>query len=115
MANKNKALGSGLETRVVDRARAKGLSARRQPGSGVFTEYPNDVVVEGFLGECKVRSTHPSLAQMLDWLGTTEFHAEAAGYRGAFLVYNQKGSRTPVVLLDLDLFLSLLAEFRDRT
>lgn len=109
MSNQRKALGSGLETRVVKRATALGLSAHRQPGSGVFQEHPNDVVVEGLLGECKVRSRHPSYTEMQQWLEGCQQHAKKAGeFRGAFLVYNEKGSRTPRVLLDLDLFLDIL-------
>lgn len=107
MPNKNKALGSGLETRVVNRAHAHGLPAHKQPGSGTFTAFPNDVVVTDLLGECKVRSTHPSFNELDEWLTGAERNA-AGRFRGAFLVYNPKGSRHPRVMLDLDLFLSIL-------
>lgn len=109
MTNKNRALGNGLESRVVTRARKRGLAAYRQPGSGVYADYPNDVVVATLLGECKVRSTLPSLAQLFEWLGNAERNAQGK-FEGAFLVFNQKGSRKPKVVLDLDLFLKLLAE-----
>lgn len=106
----NKKLGNGLEERVVKRALALGLDARRQPGSGVYKAYPNDVVVGDLLGECKVRSRHPSYIEMQEWLEYAQDNAKRLKMRGAFLVYNVKGSRTPRVLLDLDLFLALMAE-----
>lgn len=108
MANRNKALGSALEYRVVDKAQQLGLQARRQPLSGVLKEYPNDVVVEDLLGECKVRSTHPSYTELQEWLEGCQANAKRMKMRDGFLVYNVKGSRTPRVLCDLDLFLSLL-------
>jgi hypothetical protein len=94
---------------VVKRAQARNLKAEKQPGSGVYQDFPNDVVVHGLLGECKVRSSHPSLALLLIWLAGAEENAKKHGFPGAFLVYNQKGSKAPRVLLDLDLFLDLLA------
>lgn len=108
MTNPNRALGNGLERRVVDRAKKRGLSAHRQPGSGVYTDHPNDVVVAGLLGECKVRSRHPSYSEMQEWLEGAQANAHKAKMPGAFLVYNVKGSRTPRVMLDLDLFLDIL-------
>jgi hypothetical protein len=109
MSNPNKALGSGLESRVVKRAVSRGLKAQRQPGSGVYSTFPNDVIVHGLLGECKVRSRHPNFSEMQEWLEGCQENAKKHGFPGAFLVYNVKGSRTPRVLLDLDLFLDLLA------
>lgn len=119
MSNPRKALGTGLENRVVQRAQARGLRANRQPGSGMFRDYPNDVVIEvelpgvgllRLLGECKVRSRHPSYIEMQEWLeGAQENARKAKTFTGAFLAYNVKGSRTPRVLLDLDLLLNLLS------
>lgn len=108
MSNPRKALGFGLERRVVNRAKAHGLAARRQPLSGSLSEYPNDVVVEDLLGECKVRSSHPSYNEMDGWLAGCEEHAAEQKMLGGFLVYNPKGSQHPRVMLDLDLFLCLL-------
>jgi hypothetical protein len=117
MSNTRKALGSSLESRVVQRAQKAGLLAARQPGSGVYADYPNDVVVDtaqgGLLVECKVRSTTPSLSQLLLWLHGCQSNAQRAGYGGGALVYNAKGSRRPVVLIDLDLFLSLLSSEKE--
>ncbi len=110
MSNPRKALGTGLENRVVKRAQVRGLEASRQPGSGIFKDYPNDVVVAGLLGECKVRSRHPSYSEMQEWLEGAQEHAKKAKMPGAFLVSNVKGSRTPRVLVDLDLFLELLSQ-----
>jgi Holliday junction resolvase len=113
MSNPRKALGSSLERRVVSRAKAHGLTAHKQPLSGSLKEYPNDVVVQldngdALLGECKVRSRHPNFSEMQEWLEGCQANAKREHYEGAFLVYNVKGSRTPRVLLDLDLFLCLL-------
>lgn len=115
MSNRNKALGSALETRVVERARKRGLPASRQPGSGVFRDYPNDVVVGDLLIECKVRSAHPSLSDVLSWLynvqdNAARLKAKGSQMRGGVVVYNTKGEKMPRVLLDLDLFLDLCAE-----
>ena len=119
MANNNKSLGTGLETRVVKRARDRGLEASRQPGSGVFRDFPNDVVVEAnvpglgvlrLLGECKVRSRHPNYSEMQEWLEAAQENAKKSKqFQAAFLTYNVKGSRIPRVMLDLDDFLDILA------
>lgn len=118
MTSKSRSLGNGLETRVVNKAVKKGMYAKRQPGSGAYRGYPNDVVLEAMtedgllrlLAECKVRSTRPSLNQLLEWLAYVEGNAQKNGkFSGAFLVYNDKGSKRPVALLDLDLFLNLLS------
>jgi len=113
MANRNKNLGTGLEVRVVNRAKKRGIEAKRQPGSGIFKAHPNDVLLRfeagQLLDECKVRSTPPSLAQMLSWLDGAEANAARMGMLGAFLTYNHKGAPDPHVLLRLDLFLDLLA------
>ena len=108
MSNPSKALGTGLENRVVARAKAAGLTAHKQPLSGILKDYPNDVMVEGLLGECKVRSRHPSYTEMQEWLENAQINAKRINAAGAFLVYNVKGSRTPRVLLDLDLFFLIL-------
>ena len=113
MSNPNKALGTGLENRVVAKAKAAGLTAHKQPLSGILKEYPNDVAIQlangyALVVECKVRSTHPSYNEMQDWLENAQINAKREGYEGAILVYNPKGSRTPRVLLDLDLFFLIL-------
>jgi Holliday junction resolvase len=110
--NKSKARGTGWEVRLVNRARKRELEARRQPGSGAYKGIPNDVVVEGWLGEAKMRTDHPSMAQMMEWLRGVEANAEEHGFAGAFLAYNHKGSRKPVVMIDLEAFLGLLREVR---
>ena len=115
MTTQSKALGNGLENRVVTWARRFGLTAARQPGSGVFADFPNDVTIqlpdgETLLVECKVRSVPPSFAVLLGWLARVTANAKAAGYGAAILVFNQKGSRKPKVLLDLDTFLRLVTK-----
>jgi hypothetical protein len=116
MSNQRKALGSALESRVVERAQAAGLCASRQPGSGVFKDFPSDVRVEGGLVECKVRSAGVDakgqryLRIDLDWLRKVKEEAGRSGLEWAAVVVNPKGSRSPMVLLDLEFFLSLLVE-----
>ena len=109
MPNRNKARGSGWEQRLVARAQKHGLRAHRQPGSGVFPDHPNDAVVESYLVECKMYTDHPSMTQFMAWLDGVRANAKKHEFAGAFLAYNHKGSRKPVVMVDLDLFLDLLA------
>jgi hypothetical protein len=107
--NRNKASGTAFENSVVRKALIQGLRAHRQPGSGVFKDHPNDLVVEGWLGEAKTRTDHPSVAQLMDYLAGVQANAKARGeFAGGFLVYNKKGSRRPIVMLSLDDFLSIL-------
>jgi hypothetical protein len=113
MSSKEKALGTGLENRVVTRAQKLGLEAHKQPGSGVYDGYPNDAVIEDILVECKVRSRHPNFSEMQEWLEGCQDNAKRKKMRDGILVYNVKGSRTPRVLCDLDLFLTLLAQNRE--
>jgi hypothetical protein len=108
MSNQRKALGSALEHRVVARAQKHGLRANRQPLSGILREYPNDVVVENYLGECKVRSEHPSWNEIQNWLEACKLHAIEHGFDGAFVVYNPKGSQSPYAILSLELLLTIL-------
>lgn len=112
--NANKQLGSAFESRVVERAKAKGLKARKQPGSGVYKGLPNDVVIEDVLVECKVRSTtltakgEKRLTLDLDWLRGVQAAAEREGFRQGIVVVNAKGSSKPLVLCDYEFVLELL-------
>lgn len=115
MTNKNRQRGNGFEMRLVQRALKRRLRASRQPGSGVYRDHPNDVLIEGWLGECKMRTVHPSVAQMMEWLDYVQANAKRMGYEGAFLAYNHKGSRKPVVVLSLDDFLALLQTGLDKS
>jgi Holliday junction resolvase len=116
MANPNKTLGSALENRVVERAKAKGLKAARQPGSGVYKAFPHDAVVEQLLVECKVRSTHlnaagdKTLSIQLEWLRKVQEKAIEGGFEQGIVVVNPKGSQKPLVLCDLDWFLGILSK-----
>lgn len=97
MTTKTKALGHALEVSSVKKATKRGLEASVQPGSGIYADFPKDIVLEELLGECKKRSTPPSLAQMEKWLEGADF-----------LVYAHKGSREQLVLLRYDTFLDVL-------
>lgn len=114
--NNNKNLGTALEKRVVEKAVAAGLNSTKQPGSGVFKDYPSDVVVENILVECKVRSAEfipPATRYVridMNWLEKVREEAEKAGFLDGVVVINAKGSRNPSVLISLDFFLTLLVE-----
>lgn len=116
MTNKRKALGNGLEQRVVDRARYTGLDAHKQPMSGQLKEYPNDAVIEKTLVECKARTAQIDakgqryLRVDLEWLRDVEAHAKESGFEGGVLVVNAKYSSTPKVLIDLEFFLKLMKQ-----
>lgn len=114
MANKSKSLGTALENRVVKKAQERGLTAKRQPLSGVLKEFPSDVVVENTLLECKVRGdgtegAEKSVRVEYAWLDKVRKLAQTNGNDLGAVVFNPKGGRTPMVLLDLDDLFYLLA------
>ena len=114
MSNPRKQLGSALESRVVEKAESRGLTSKKQPLSGALKGYPNDVVIEDVLAECKVRSHllntkgQRYIRLELDWLAGVEENAKKEGFDAGVLVVNAKHSPTPKVLVDLDFFLDLL-------
>lgn len=116
MTSKQKKLGSALEHRVVERARSKQLEARVQPGSGIYHDHPSDCVVAHTLVECKVRSVeidakgNRTFRVDLDWWDRVKAAAHKASFDLAALVMNAKGSQKPMVLIDLDHYLDLLAQ-----
>lgn len=105
----NKRKGTAFEKRVVERATKAGLDARKQPGSGQYEGYPNDVVVANWLGECRSYTDHPSMTKFMEWLADVQANSVKDKREGSFLVYNQIGSRRPIVMLRLEDFLFLLA------
>lgn len=112
--SKQKTLGTALEHRIVERAQAAGHEASRQPGSGIFAAHPKDFILEDWLGEAKVRATRLNakgercITIDLDWLRGVQKAGKEHGFRGGILVVNPKGSRKPIVVLDLDDFLAML-------
>lgn len=114
--SKQKDLGRSLEHRVAQRARAKGLEANRQPGSGQFSEFPADAVIANLLVECKVRSYatnakgEDTIAFPIKALRKTQALALVNGFEQAILVVNPKGSHSPFVLMDFEWFLDVLAD-----
>lgn len=121
MPNRVKQLGTSNEHRIVRKAQAAGLQARRQPLSGVLKDFPNDVQVENILVESKVRSAKvnakgaKTLTLDLDWLHGVVGNAEKAGYDAGIVVAKAKGSERLYVLADLDFILSLLAQVKGLT
>jgi len=70
-----KSKGARLEKLVAEDLKAIGIEAKRQPGSGVYRDYPSDVTAQiqgkDYLFECKARREGP---RVLDrWLGENDF------------------------------------------
>lgn len=114
--SKQKDLGRSLEHRVANRARAKGLEAKRQPGSGMFQEAPHDVTFARILGECKVRSYttnakgEDSVTFPISALRKVQASAIKNEFEQGVLIVNAKGNHNPFILMDLDWFLGVLAQ-----
>lgn len=113
--SKQKDLGRNLENRIAEKARAKGLPAKRHFMSGMNKEEPGDGEVDGILYEAKVRSVHlnakgeKSLTIPLDALRQVQKQAASdERYEQGILVVNPKGSSKPFVVCDLDWMLELL-------
>lgn len=74
-ARSAKAKGYRLEKEVVKSHEDAGIPARRQPGSGIFQDFPHDVEIniggEKFIGECKKRASLPKTFDR--WLGGADF------------------------------------------
>jgi Holliday junction resolvase len=115
MSNPKKALGTSLENRVVRKAKAAGLDAKKQPGSGVYHDFPADVVIESTLVECKVRAVERRVSgeryiQLdLAWMDQVVQQAEKAGYEMGVAVFQPKNGRKQYVLIQFEAFLSLLS------
>lgn len=119
MPSKSKSLGTGLENRVVEHAVAAGHRAKKQPLSGVLKDAPNDVVIRTKLAEvlveCKVRGADgtvgadKSVRVEYAWLDKVRANTARMAMHTGVVVFNPKGGRKPMVLLDLDDFLHLLA------
>ena len=92
--------GTRLENEVVKLLEAYGISARRQPGSGIYSDFPHDVSMvheeKRYIIECKSRK---SSFQTLDrWLGAADL----------LVVKVDRG--TPRVYLPLHVLAQLLGE-----
>lgn len=103
---------------MVTKARAKGLTARKQPLSGVLSEYPNDVVIENTLIEVKRRVTRLNakgariLSLDLDWLDGVQRNAKREGFEGAAVFIRPANSARLLVLVEDDFFLRLLVSHK---
>ena len=112
--SKQKVTGTRFENDIVDRAQKAGLTASRQPGSGVYKAFPSDAVIENTLIEAKVRSPLPEIPGGLaavrveyQWLNKVIANARKNHELGAVVV-RPKGQQKCMVLLDFDDFLALL-------
>lgn len=114
MATRAKANGSALERRVVTTATEAGLRAKKQPLSGVLSDFPNDVQVEDILAECKMRAAwldgkgQKTLSLSLDWLHGVVKNAKKAGFRCGVLISRAKGSPQLYVTMAFEDWLDLL-------
>lgn len=123
MTSKAKKLGTGLEDRLVRKSLEKNLPAQKQPGSGVYQKFKNDVVLgdtERVLAECKVRSVEIDAQGQrtfrvdMGWWRGVQKNAAADGYSSAALVMNAKYSDQPMALIPLEDYLELLRSRRGR-
>jgi hypothetical protein len=117
MTNKNKALGTGLENRAVEKAQKKGLPAKKQPGSGVFKGYPSDVVLaERVLGECKVRSVEVTSRGAkvapfeYGWVDKVIEEAKSTGFDFGVVIFQPKAVRKQYAVMEFETFLDILVQ-----
>lgn len=96
--------GMRLEREIVKWLQAAGLQARRQPGSGIYSDFPHDAECRiggrRFILECKARAN--SFRQLDGWLGQAD------------LLVVKVDRAEPRVYMDWNVFLELaqLAEQR---
>lgn len=73
-ASSAKAKGARLESDIVRELQAIGIDARRQPGSGIYPDFPHDIELvhrgERYIVECKARKD--SFRQLDGWLGKAD-------------------------------------------
>lgn len=122
MSNPNKSKGSRLETRVVKMAEAHGLSARRQPGSGIYADFPNDVTIENLLIEAKCGYTRfagkgveksKKISVDLEWIIKVSTNAEKGQFDEGLLVIRPDGVQEPYVFVRLEYLLRVLAALKN--
>jgi Holliday junction resolvase len=119
--SKAKQLGTAGENRIVEQAKAHGLHAHRQPGSGIYKDYPADVVIEDkVLVESMVRAVEKSqpgeryVRLDLNWLEKVVDEAAGAGFEMGVVVLQPKGARRRYTLIDFETFLDLLSRSNTR-
>jgi hypothetical protein len=71
MTSAAKRKGSGFEREVVEFLKAAGLPAKRVPLSGAMAEYKGDVMMGGYVIECKRRKA--GFRTLYGWLGDNDF------------------------------------------
>ena len=114
--SKQKDLGRSLENRIAEKARERGLPAKRHFMSGMNPEEVGDGHIRNVLYEAKLRTVatnargEKSLTLPLDAFRQVQKQATDMGYEQGILVVNPKGSSKPMALVDLDWLLGLLAD-----
>lgn len=97
-----KAKGTKLERQIVQELRDVGVDVRRQPGSGIYADFPHDVWFRlgerRYVIECKARR---------------EGHRTLDRWKGAADVLVIRADRSPAnVYMTMELFLDLIASAR---
>lgn len=119
MTTKQKRKGSGFEDRIVRDAHEQGLDARKQPGSGVYKDFPHDVVVEDLLAECKAGYTVERVKAgktfqfQLSWLDGVVEAARKAGKRAGVVFFRPDNTKRAWALMEENFFLELLRENKE--
>ncbi len=97
-------------------AQQAGLSAERQPLSGVLERFPNDAFIEFALVECKVRTAELSFDGRkffsfdLSWLKNVVANAAKNNFRMGVVVFASKHSQDKYVALRYEDFISLVQD-----
>ena len=101
-ARSAKAKGTRLEADIVKQLTASGITARRQPGSGIYQDFPHDVEARirdrRYIIECKARKD--SFRQLDKWMGAAD------------LLIVRCDRSSPRVYMDWEVFLELAREER---
>lgn len=119
MSNPNKRKGSSLETAIVKKAQQQDLYARKQPGSGVYKDFPNDVVLENLLVEAKSGYTRlnsdgsKKFSVDVGWLLRVAENAEKGNFEAGIVVIKPDGVRTPYAIVSLDYLLRVLTALKN--
>lgn len=118
MSNPNKQRGSAFEGKAVKIARDAGLTANKQPGSGVYADYPSDVVIENLLVECKKgytleKSDGSRYFQFdLNWLTKVRQFARRGKFLDGLVFFSPAGSQLSFTVLAVETLIDLLKRQR---
>ena len=90
-------------------AKEAGVTARKQPLSGQLADFPGDVVVAEFLGECKAGyTTNKTFHLNYEWLHKISKQAKEQGYKAGMLLFRPDGTTEVFAALPYSILLELL-------